>query len=244
MVFAAAVLRKRKGDRMALLNRFGFRTRELSHKGSIVLSTPRLTLRPFTVRDEEAMFQNWASDPEVTRYLLWRAHLSSAETKDVLLYWQEQYRRKDFYEWAIVPKGETAPIGSCGASKVRGKRLVLEIGYCLGKNWWGHGYAPEAAAELLRFFFDEVGCREIIAMHEIGNEASGRVMEKCGMLPLDVPPQRVRSDHGMLRCKVYGITEKRFNSIREESILYGSESESHTESSSGEDSQKSGGFRV
>ena len=223
---------------MALLRRLGFRRLELSHKGSVPLSTDRLLLRPFTVKDEKAMFDNWASDPEVTRYLLWRAHITSAETKDVLLYWQEQYRRKDFYEWAIVPKGSTEPIGSCGASKVRGKQLVLEIGYCLGKNWWGKGYAPEAAGELLRFFFNEVGCKEIIAMHELGNDASGRVMEKCGMVPADCPPQKVRSDHGLLRCRVYRITRTQFEQKQKGLNRYGSESESYTDAPSGKNGGK------
>ena len=43
------------------------------------------------------------------------------------------------------------------------------------------GYGTEAAAAIMQLFFERVGCRELIAMHEIGNDASGRVMEKCGM---------------------------------------------------------------
>ena len=201
---------------MDFMRRLSFRKKgnSLHHKGSVVLETERLVLRPFTVKDKEAMFENWASDPEVTRYLLWQAHTTLDETKDVLLYWQEQYRKKDFYEWAIVPKGETRPIGSCGASKTIGKRDSYEIGYCLGKKWWGMGYATEAARELTRFFFDEIGCTEVTAMHELGNDASGHVMEKCGLLPLGLPPKQVRSDHGMLSCKVYGITKRDYDYLR------------------------------
>lgn len=178
----------------------------LNHCGSVTLHTPRLTLRKFTRADVDAMFHNWASDPEVTKYLLWRYHTAPSETRDVIEYWTSQYRRRDFYEWAIVPVGFDEPIGSCGASRARGKRGVWEIGYCLGKPWWGMGYCTEAAQAMIQLFFDRVGCRELIAMHEIGNDASGRVMQKCGMIPLGSKPEHVRSDHGILLCQVYHIT--------------------------------------
>ena len=67
------------------------------------------------------------------------------------------------------------------------------------------GYGTEAAAAIMQLFFERVGCRELIAMHEIGNDASGRVMEKCGMQRIPGKIQMVRSDHGVLRCLVYRI---------------------------------------
>ena len=182
-----------------------FRCGSLNHCGSVTLHTPRLTLRKFTRADADAMFNNWASDPEVTRYLLWRYHTHPSETREVIEYWLSQYRRRDFYEWAIVPEGSDQPVGSCGAFKVWGKKGVWEIGYCLGRNWWGMGYGTEAAAAIMQLFFERVGCRELIAMHEIGNDASGRVMEKCGMQRIPGKIQMVRSDHGVLRCLVYRI---------------------------------------
>lgn len=178
----------------------------LNHCGSVTLHTRRLTLRRFSRADTEAMFRNWASDPDVTRFLLWRFHTVTSETREVIEYWLSQYHRRDFYEWAIVPDGMGEPIGSCGASKVWGKKGVWEIGYCLGKQWWGMGYGTEAAAAVIDLLFEKVGCRELIAMHELGNDASGRVMLKCGMQPIEGKIQLVRSDHGLLRCQVYRIS--------------------------------------
>ena len=56
----------------------------LTHKGTQVLETRRLILRPFAMEDARAMYDNWASDPEVTKYLQWPAHSSSAVTEAVL----------------------------------------------------------------------------------------------------------------------------------------------------------------
>ncbi|MBO4219315.1 MAG: GNAT family N-acetyltransferase [Clostridia bacterium] len=56
-----------------------------------------------------------------------------------------------------------------------------EMGYALGSEYWGRGFATEAASEFLRYLFLDKGFGRVCASHFTGNEASGRVMEKCGM---------------------------------------------------------------
>ena len=181
----------------------------LTHQGTVCLETPRLLLRPFDPKDAEEMFRSWANDPRVTKYLLWRAHESVGETRSVLEYWQRRYQKKDFYEWGIVWKETGELIGSVGASKTA-DFTCWEAGYCIGYRWWGKGICAEALAELLRFMFRDVGCRKITAMHAIENPASGRVMEKCGMVrrPGDSVP--VNTENGLYNCRVYELTREQY----------------------------------
>lgn len=196
--------------RVALLSvqnrhRMGF----LTHKGTVPLETPRLRLRPFRVEDAETMFQNWAGDPRATKYLLWRAHETVDETRSVLEYWERRYQHRDFYEWGIVLKETGELIGSVGASKTA-DRTCWEAGYCIGYPWWGNGICPEALDRLLKFLFREVGCRKVTAMHALENPASGRVMEKCGMVrrPGDSVP--VNTENGLYNCRVYELSREQF----------------------------------
>ena len=76
----------------------------MRHLGTITLETPRLLLRRFTPVDAQAMYENWAADPEVTKFLTWPAHESPAVIAAVLKDWVDSYRQPDFYQWAIVPK--------------------------------------------------------------------------------------------------------------------------------------------
>jgi len=63
----------------------------LQHKGSQVLQTPRLMLRPFALSDADAMFNNWAKDPRVTRFLTWQTHPDLQESLRILNLWQPDY---------------------------------------------------------------------------------------------------------------------------------------------------------
>ena len=85
----------------------------LQNKGTQLLETPRLILRKFTMDDTQAMYENWASDPEVTKFLTWPTHGSVEVTEQVLKSWVDGYAQENFYQWSIVPKGlGDAPIGS------------------------------------------------------------------------------------------------------------------------------------
>ncbi len=149
--------------------------------GTKTLETDRLILRPFAMADAEAMWRNWASDPEVTKFLTWPAHESVDVSKMVLSDWTSQYERPDYYQWAIVPKDLMEPIGSMAVVHQNEKHQRVEIGYCIGKNWWRRGYTSEALSRLVRFFFEELEVRRVEARHDPHNPGSGAVMRKSGM---------------------------------------------------------------
>ena len=75
----------------------------MKHLGTKRVETERLILRRFTMDDADAMFRNWANDPEVTKYLTWPAHPSVEVSRMVLESWVSQYDDNAVYQWAIVP---------------------------------------------------------------------------------------------------------------------------------------------
>lgn len=153
----------------------------MTHKGTVRLETKRLILRRFTLDDADAMFRNWASDPEVTKYLTWLPHSSAAVSKAVIAGWLPLYENPGHYSWAIVLKELNEPIGSIAAVDQRDDIGMVHIGYCIGKKWWRRGYTSEALAEIIRFFFEDVGVKRIESRHDPRNPNSGKVMLKCGL---------------------------------------------------------------
>ena len=69
----------------------------MNHLGTKIIETSRLILRPFVKEDAEAMYRNWASDPEVTKFLRWSAYKSVDDAHSILDIWIPQYSDKTFY---------------------------------------------------------------------------------------------------------------------------------------------------
>ncbi len=144
------------------------------------LTTARLTLRKMSPRDHRDMY-DYARRPEVTRYLLWEPHRNSDVTLDYLMYLQDEYRKGEFYDWAIVFNETKKMIGTCGFTSLDYQNNSAEIGYVLNPDFWGMGIAPEAVMRVIDFGFRELNVHRIEAKYIIGNQKSRRVMEKCGM---------------------------------------------------------------
>ena len=102
-----------------------------NHVGTITLETDRLILRRFTMNDAQAMYENWAFDPEVTKYLSWPAHNSQDITAMVLADWIAHYEEIDYYQWAIVLKNIDMPVGSISVVHHDDRLGKMEIGYCI-----------------------------------------------------------------------------------------------------------------
>lgn len=149
--------------------------------GTVQLQTERLLLRKFTLEDAPFMYKNWANDQRVCRFLTWPVHKSVEVTQSVLSNWISQYDQGDFYQWIIVLKDSKEPIGNISVTKVDKKTNTVEVGYCIGYNYWGYGYVAEALKEVISYLFNE-GYDLIRARHDINNPRSGKVMKKAGMV--------------------------------------------------------------
>ena len=153
----------------------------LTHKGSQTMETPRLLLRRAEISDAEPMYRNWASSPEVTKFLTWPPHASLDVTKQVLSSWIDDCKAQENYNWMIVLKSLGEPIGNITARQVDDKIGSTEIGYCIGEHWWHQGIMSEALEAVLDFLFEKVGFNRIESRHDPHNPHSGDVMRKCGM---------------------------------------------------------------
>ncbi len=153
----------------------------MEHKGTILLETERLILRRFVIEDTEAMYRNWASKDEVTKFLTWPTHADIEDTRELLRGWIADYQKADFYNWAIELREVGEVIGNISVVCVKEKIGCAELGYCIGSDWWGFGIMPEAGKTVIRYLFEEVGFNRIAAAHDRNNPKSGRVMQKIGM---------------------------------------------------------------
>ena len=178
----------------------------MKHCGTQTLETKRLILRRFTVRDADAMYTNWASDPEVTRYLTWPAHAGVETSRAVLADWTAAYAQESCYQWAIVLKDRAdEPVGSIGAVDVSDDIAAVQIGYCLGRRWWHQGIMSEALGAVMDFFFDAVGCNRIACRHDPRNPHSGMVMQKCGMKYEGTQRSADRNNQGICDTSWYAL---------------------------------------
>lgn len=100
------------------------------HKGTQPLFTQRLRLRRFTADDAAAMFENWAGDERVTRYLTWDAHKSPKDTERLLRLWCAAYADETTYNWLMEYRG--TPIGNISVVRMEEESGCADLGYCMG----------------------------------------------------------------------------------------------------------------
>lgn len=156
-----------------------------------VLDTPRLELRPVTMRDALDIYA-YSRDPEVARYVLWEAHKSISDSKGYIRFLLKQYREGQPSSWGIVLKATGHVIGTIGYMTFSEENSTVEIGYSLARSHWNQGLMTEAVHAVLALSFDKMHIHRVEAQHDAANPASGRVMAKCGM-----------HHEGRLRGRVY-----------------------------------------
>lgn len=138
-------------------------------------------LRRFRPSDAEAMFHNWASDEEVTRWLSWKAYRSADEVKARLIKTEKRYADPAFYVWCLHSKETGEPVGSIGAVSADDALGSIGIGWCLSRAQWGKGLIPEAARAVVRFLFETAGFNRIEIKLFADDIEGGRVAEEIGM---------------------------------------------------------------
>ena len=143
------------------------------------LETARLILRPLTAADAPAVFA-WGGDPEVNRFMSYPLERSVADA-EAWLRTVEERGPEGGYDFGFVRREDGALIGSGGVYPWSDGR-TWTLGYNLRRDCWGKGYCTEAARAMLTFARERLGARAFAGEHAIGNPASGRVMEKCGLV--------------------------------------------------------------
>lgn len=146
-----------------------------------MLQTERLILRKWTEADAESMFE-YAKDPDVGPIAGWQPHRSAEESLDII---RNVLNGKECY--AICERENEVPVGAIelrlnGHTDMTDKDDECELGYWLGKPFWGRGYMTEAVREMLRHAFVDIGMKTVWCGYYDGNNKSKRVQEKAGFV--------------------------------------------------------------
>jgi RimJ/RimL family protein N-acetyltransferase len=147
------------------------------------LETARLVLRGWDEKDIAKM-AGINADPEVMRWIGHGTTATKEQTKKSIEHWEEEWNTQGHGLFAVEVKETGELAGFVGLSVPDFLPEIMpavELGWRLGRSFWGKGIATEASREVLRFGFEDCGFIEIVSIFQIGNDASERIMQKLGM---------------------------------------------------------------
>ena len=147
----------------------------------MTLETERLLLRPWNEGDAESLYQ-YAKDPAIGPAAGWPVHTSVDNSREII---RTALSAPETYAIALRRSGEVVgcvslKLHTAGASDLTRGADECELGYWIGRPWWGRGFMPEAARALLRRAFGELGMSRVWCAYYDGNDKSRRVQEKLG----------------------------------------------------------------
>lgn len=143
-----------------------------------MLETDRLLLRRPAMEDADSIFEEYAQDAEVTRYLTWRPNRTVEETQQFLRICLAAWEEGKLFQWVILRKEDDQLLGMIGF-RVDGHKL--ELGYVLARPYWGRGYMTEAVQAVVDSVLQQDAVYRVWAVCDVENQASARVLEKVGM---------------------------------------------------------------
>ena len=183
---------------------------ELFFRDTPQLETERLLLRKLVPEDADDIFA-YASDEEVAKYMTWDTHKTIDDSQQFINFTLDRYIKDDAGEWGIILKESGKLIGAAGFPWFDRKNSRAEIGYVLGRRYWGKGIMPEAVRRILRFTFNELNLNRIECVHALPNEKSGRVMQKAGMAFEGIARERMFAKGRYWDVKQYAILRSDWN---------------------------------
>ena len=169
------------------------------------LQTARLILRPFELTDAPEV-QKLAGAREIASMTLVIPHpYEDGMAEEWIGTHQEKFEQGQLVIFAIVEKETTRLCGAIGLS-INSQNSHAEIGYWIGVPYWGQGYCTEAAKATIAYGFERLGLHRIIhSFHYIRNPASGRVMQKAGMIYEGCRRQHIQKWGKFEDLAMYGI---------------------------------------
>jgi RimJ/RimL family protein N-acetyltransferase len=157
-------------------------------KAAAQIETARLILRQPRMNDAASIFERYASDPEVTKFLGWPRHRSIGETEAFLDFSAQEWERWPAGPYLVVSRRNGLLLGGTGLGFQRTHEAVT--GYVLAKDVWGNGYATEALAAVIEVAAG-IGVNALRALCHPDHRTSQRVLEKCGFIRDDTSARQV-----------------------------------------------------
>jgi len=141
-------------------------------------TTARLLLRPPQLTDAQPIFDTYAQDPLVTRYLSWLPHQRIEETLAFMEHCIRSWQDGASFPWVILRRDDGTLIGMIDAFP---KDFRVMLGYVLARPYWGQGYTSEAVRAVVDWFIAQPEIYRVWAICDTENIGSARVLEKSGM---------------------------------------------------------------
>lgn len=169
------------------------------------LETPRLILRDIRMEDVQEYYERLWGDGDVCRYLLHNPHQDIGESYEQIQDILQQYEAGKFYRWGITEKGDDSLIGIIALVHIDEETSQCSFAYLLACDYWNRGYGTEALREVIRFAFEELELKRIVADHMAENPASGAVMRKAGMTHIGTEKGKYEKQCVLHDAEVYEI---------------------------------------
>jgi [ribosomal protein S5]-alanine N-acetyltransferase len=134
--------------------------------------------RPATTADAQIIFDDYARDPDVARYMTWRPHRSVDETVEFLARCERVWADRSAFPWTLWLKDGGA---FAGMIEIRVRTHSVDLGYALARRRWRQGLMSEALAAVVQWAFAQPGIFRVWATCDVDNVASARVLERVGM---------------------------------------------------------------
>ena len=143
-----------------------------------IFRTDRLALRPITMADAGPIFDSYAQDPDVTRFVIWQPHRSRSETEAYIGHCVTT-PPDAARTYTLLGREDHVVRGALDLRRAGPHRL--EFGYVLARAWWGQGLMTEALTAIVDWALAQPSIFRISAVCDVENFGSARVMEKAGL---------------------------------------------------------------
>jgi len=147
-------------------------------KPPATIETVRLRLRSPVIEDAQGIFTTYAQDAEVTRYVSFRPHRSPDDAREFLRRCAAGWAGDGPFTWMITQRADDRLVG---AIDIRPQDSRVELGYILGRTYWGRGFMTEVVRAVSDSALAQPDVHRVWAVCDVDNRASARVLEKAGM---------------------------------------------------------------
>lgn len=183
--------------------------------GQPTLTTERLILRPYTPADAPEL-QRRIGEFEIALTTRIPYPYEDGMAEEFIGKQSEEYARGEAANFAVTHRRDGSLIGGIGLGKINRAAEHAELGYWIATACWGQGYATEAAREVVRYGFEQLVLNRIYAFHMARNPASGRVMQKTGMVYEGCQRQHANRWGFFEDVVLYGILKSEYREINKE----------------------------
>jgi RimJ/RimL family protein N-acetyltransferase len=140
--------------------------------------TERLLAKPSAIEDAKVVFEDYASDPTVAKYMTWTPHRNVDDTKEFLRRCERVWSEGSAFPWSLWCRQDGAFVG---VIEIRVGTSAVDLGYALVRRWWHQGLMSEAVTAVVHWALAQPTIYRVWATCDIDNVASARLLERVGM---------------------------------------------------------------